>query len=452
MDLQIPDQERGEMTIRFPYRTVAGVGLVGLLAAFSAPEAHADGGPAEDSFSFEGTPVTGGSNAGDALELSPGAAYTDEFTDSTLYYRIPRELEGSTLHVSLTTHAEDLQDDWEAFAVSLDTWDGESCADATNSGLEMDTLERLRTTHISTGRALDLEEDEEDLCGEADELVLTVGPRWEEDDVAGRDFELLVHEEPAAENAAQMDDEPEYDLSWSEIGRNVSGALDADPGPSFAGATPLEAGNTYDLSISPGEIQVFSVPLDWGQNLQAEAFFPDPGDELSEQLSDMGSASLAVLNPMRGISEGDSMPLSSRSPTELRTMTDPVQWNNRYDSWSSPTLAGEYYLVVVADEHEDGESFPIDYLLTLETFDYENGEAGTPVYPAGQEDSQPGFGPGEDEGTDEAGSEEEAELTAVDRVRSMGESTGLVMSLGAFALLMMATGSLVMVRAIRQNR
>lgn len=450
MDLQIPDEERGEMTIRFPYRTVAGVGLAGLLAAFATPEAHADGGPAEG-FSFDGTPVTGGSNAGDALELTPGAAYTDEFTDSTLYYRIPRELEGSTLHVSLTTHAEDLQDDWEAFGISLDTWDGESCADATNSGLEIDTRERLRTTHISTGRALDLEEDEEDLCGQADELVLTVGPRWEEDDVAGRDFELLIHEEPAAENAAEMDDEPEYDLSWTEIGRNVSGALDADPGSSFSTATPLEPGSTYDLSISPGEVQIFSVPLDWGQNLQAEAFFPDPGDELGEQLSDMDSVSLAVLNPMRGISEGESMPLSSRGPTQLRTMTDSVQWNNRYDSWSSPTLAGEYYLVVVADEHEE-ESLPLNYLLTLETFDHPDAEAGTPVYPAGYEDSQPGFGPGEDGGSEEAGAEEESELTAMERVRSMGESTGLVMSLGAFALLMMATGSLVMVRAIRQNR
>lgn len=454
MDQQIPDEERAEMMIRFPYRTVAGVGLAGLLGAFSAPDVHADGGPDAGTFSFDGTPVTGGSNAGDALALSPGAAYTDQFTDSTLYYRIPRELEGSTLHVSVSTHSEDVQDDWEAFEVSLDTWEGDSCASTTNSGMEMDTRERLRISHISSGTELGLDPDDEDSCGEADELVLTIGPRWEDDDVAGRDFELLIHEEPAAENAEQMEEDPDYNLSWTEIGRNAAGALDADPGSSFSSATPLEGGNTYDLSISPGEVQVFSVPLDWGQYLQAETFFPEPGQELADQLDSMGSVSLAALNPMRGIVDGENWPVSSFGDTEIRTATQPVQWNNRYERSSGATLAGEYYLVVVADEHEDDESFPIDYLLTLETFDYDGAADGTPVYPAGYEDSRPAFGSEGDEGSADAQTEEQdrSEMTAVERVRSMGESTGIVISLGAFALLMMATGSLFMVRAIRRSQ
>ena len=140
MDLrQVPDQERGEMTIRFPYRTVAGLSLVGLLVALTAPEARADGDAGHSDVTLSGTPVSGGTHLGDALELSPGAAYTDEFvSDGELYYRIPRAMDGSTLHVSLTTD-HDGGEEMDAYSIELSTWDGEDCASTTDSGTVPET-------------------------------------------------------------------------------------------------------------------------------------------------------------------------------------------------------------------------------------------------------------------------------------------------------------------------
>lgn len=452
MDLQqVPDEERGEMTIRFPYRTVAGLGLVGLMAAVTAPEARADGDAGHPDFTLGGTPVTGGTHLGDALELSPGAAYTDEFVgDDLRYYRIPREMDGSTLHVSLTT-GHDGDEEMDAYSIELSTWDGEDCASTTNSGPVPETRGQLRTSHIASGTTTDLDDDEEDLCGQADELVLSVGEDWEEDDLDGQPFELLIYEEPAAEDAEGSDEEPDYsDLEWTEMGRNISGSVTAEPGSDFTDVPSVEAGSTYEASISPGELQIFSIPLTWGQHLQAEAYFPDTG-----VVDSVDSVSLAVLDPMRGLHEGEYEPLSFGDTTELRTSTDPVNWHNRYDSWSSSTLAGEYYLVVAADDASSSteEDTALDYLLTLETYEWEDPETAAPTYVDGGADAQPPFGPNNEVAAVEAAEEEErAQMTVLERVRSMGESTGLVLSIGAFALLMMATGSLFMVRAIRQHQ
>ena len=452
---QAPDEERGEMTIRLPYRTVAGLGLVGLLAAFTAPEARADGDAGHPDFTFGGAPVSGGTHLGDATELTPDAAYVDQFVhDEVLHYRIPREMEGSTLHVSLTT-AHDGSEDMDAYSMELSTWEGEDCASTTDSGMVMETGERLRTSHIATGRAAGeeaagLDEDEGDLCGEADELVLSIGEDWEEDDMGDRPFELLVYEEPLNEEAEEMAEEPDYsDLDWTEMGRDISGSITAEPGSDFTDVPSVEAGSTYDTTISPGEVQIFSIPLTWGEHLQAEAYFPDTG-----VVDSVDSVALAVLDPLRGLHDGEYESPSFGDTTELRTASDPVNWSNRYDSWSSSALAGEYYLVVTADEagSDEDEDADLDYLLTVQTYDWEDDTA-APAYAGGLTDAQPPFGPQNAVAAAEAAEEEErAQMTALERVRSMGESTGLVMSMGAFALLLMATGSLFMVRAIRQHQ
>lgn len=486
-------KEQDEMTIRTPYRTMAALAVAALIATLQTSKGHASPTPATtgeqpdsvitpvaaaegiaafgagesgEGFGLMGQKVTGGANAGDAAELSAGNAYVDEFTDSTLHYRIPRGLEGSTLHVGVAVTDEAEADDFAGFEVELGTWDGDRCSSSSDFGSELDTGERLRSIHIAAGT--DPEQDAgEDPCGEQDELVLTVGPA-SEDEMAGHEFELTVYEEPQPEGAPS--EEPDYgDIDWTDIGRDVSGAVSADPGRSFAEATELSAGSTYELSLSPGEVQVYRIPLTWGERLQAEAFFPEPGDALAEQLADSGSVSLATLSPMRSIVSGDFNSLTSSTSTELRNATAPVAWENRFDSGIAGTsLAGDYYLMMAADPLDDGEEASLDFMLTLDTFD--DGDASAPAYPAGYENAHPDFigeggsgssqdasdgrgdaGAAEDEGSETAGSADSGEVTAVERIRSIGDSTGVVVSLAVFALLMLATGSLFMVRAIRQQ-
>lgn len=486
-------KERDQMTIRTPYRTMAALGAAALIAVLQSPQGHAspapvtseeqpgsitapvagvapfDSGGASGGLDLTGQEVTGGANAGDAAELSVDAVYVDEFTGASLHYRIPRELESSTVHVGVAVTDEAGAEDLAGFEVELGTWDGDRCSSSSDFGSELDTRERLRSVHVAAGRDPEVEAGE-DPCGEQDELVLIIGPAGEEEDLQGHEFELTVYEEPQPEDASA--EEPDYDdLDWRDIGRDVSGAVSAEPGRSFAEATELDPGNTYDLSISPGEVQIYRVPLAWGERLQAEAFFPEPGDALSDQLSGMGSISLATLNPMRGIVSGDFDSLMSSMSTELRSATAPVAWENRFDSGAAgATLPGDYYLMLAADPHDDGEDVSLDFMLTLDTFD--DAGVSAPAYPAGSEDARPDFsgqggsgggsensgsdgageaGGAEGEGTEAAGSGEDGELTAVERIRSIGDHTGVVLSLAAFALLILATGSLFMVRAIRQQ-
>ncbi|WP_310536120.1 hypothetical protein [Nesterenkonia flava] len=476
MDAQDQTASRGEFVLKCPYRLMAVIALTGLLAFWLIPLAQAaepaeseDGSVDEagQGLQLSGERVTGGSNAGDAHPLSPGAAYLDTLSSGTLYYRIPKEHEGSALHVSVAFGEQREEPDYMGADVQLSTWESTRCASGSVSTAEMNTRDRLGSTYLIAGpepeTLLEPEQETdpdaepaEDPCGEAGELVLSISPFDPESGLIGEDFEIAVFEEPSPINAQDFDAEaPEYDHHWTDMGRNVSGAQPVSPGASFDDAPALDPGTTYDSSISPGEVQVFRVPVEWNERLQAEAFFPEPGDSLSEELSGMGSVSLAAFSPMRGMAHGDFSTVSTSSATELRTHTSPVWWNSRFARGGNSTaLAGDFYLVMAADPHDDGDSPEIPYRLTLQT--YEEDGAPTPEYPEGTTSTpqiagaeQPGNGDSTSE--DEEASADGEEPTAVERLRSIGDSPGILISLGAFGLLLMAAGGLFLARTMRRH-
>lgn len=453
------EQEKAEMTIKAPYRAMTALGLAALVMLFSSPKLHAATAPAGTEegnsgsvgFALDGEPVTGGSNPGDAVELAPGGPYIDEFGEETKHYRIPRELENSTLHVGVSTFNNDGETD--SVNVELSTWGSDYCSDETISSNSRETRDQLRSAYL--GAAADPEaEPGEDPCGQDDELVLTVGYASNaEGQSLGQPYEIVIYEEPQPENAAQMLEEPDYSgLEWTDMGRDISGATEISAGSSFDEAPALEPGTTYDVTIRPGEFQIFRVPLEWGEYLQAEAFFPEPGDTLSEELSGFGSFSIAVLNPMRGLVYGDSGSISRNSSSVYQSATDPVSWNNR-TTWGheASSVAGDYYLVMAADPLDSGNAFPINYRLTIDTFTTEI--EGQPEYPSGLEETRPEFSGGSNEENDEeaGGTASGEEATSVERIRSLGDNSGIVASFAAFGLLLMAAGSLVLVRVARKT-
>ncbi|WP_022873577.1 hypothetical protein [Nesterenkonia alba] len=408
----------------------------------------------QSGFTLTGEPVSGGHNAGDAVELEPGMAYVDELSEGTLYYRIPRGMDHSAMHVSIATHRDTAPEAYSWLEAQLSTWESDTCSSNSMSA-SGDTRDRLTSLHLAAfpDPEADPEDEPYDPCGEAGELVLTVSGA-EEAELVGDPFQISIYEEPHPGNADDYELEVDHgDVEWSEMGRDISGAEAVEPGGTFAEAPQLEPGSTYEAAVRPGEVQIFRVPVDWGERLQAEAFFPEPGDTLSEQLGGMDSVSLAAFSPLGGYITGNFTSLTGRSASELRTGTVPVAWNNRYERGGRPiSIAGDYYVVLVADEHDDGTDVSIPYRLTVDTIAYEAPDP--PAYPEDAElDPNAALTAGADEGSgfwpfggEDAGSADE------ERTGFFTPARGVLLGIGAVGLLLMAAGAVFLVRTLRSSR
>lgn len=338
-------------------------------------------------FTLSGDHVNGAEDASDAPTLQAGSQYVDEFTAEPLHYRIPREMDRSSLHVGLTTKNDPENSDFAR--IRLETEDGERCSEGRMLGESYSTRNFLRTAQAVTVPDSSLDEDP---CTDDEELILVVEFYDEmnsELDSVGQAFELLIAEEPEAENAQDLPEEADFRTEpWQDMDRETDGAEPVVGGSSFNDATPLEPGTTYDGDILPGETLVFQVPVQWGERLQAEAYFEEPQGELRERVGSVGSIGLTAMSPLRGVIGSNVGYFPSTSSVEYQVTTPEVRWNNRdannvTSEGANTSLDGHYYLVLAADESEDGDSFAIPFALTVDTF----GEAGEgePQRPSGEE-------------------------------------------------------------------
>ncbi|MCH8148019.1 MAG: hypothetical protein IH987_08510, partial [Planctomycetes bacterium] len=122
-------------------------------------------------------------------------------------------------------------------------------------------------------------------------------------------FELIVEEEPDPVNGEDYYNDydsnglpwADEDLEWIEMERDRESDETIYAGSSLNNAPELEAGQTYDTDILPGEVQVYQIPADWHQQVQVEAFFPEADSTLQEQLrSNYTNVHVDILSPHRG--------------------------------------------------------------------------------------------------------------------------------------------------------
>ncbi|MDS2173888.1 VWA domain-containing protein [Nesterenkonia sp. CL21] len=354
-----------------------------------------------ESFSLLGEEVAGGENWGEAPQLETGGQYVDSLAEHTLHYRIPRQMENSSVHVGLTTHSPHGETD--RIRMELETWDGDRCDRETMSGFHFSTLNVLGTAQVSgyrdPGRVAG-----EDPCGEADELILSVERVGDpaDEEAVGQAFELVIHEEPEALDVAELPVEAERgEVEWTDMGRDPRGAQDVVGGTSFGHAPILEPGTTYDGDIVPGEALVFRVPVEWGESLQAEAYMEAPDMQTAEQFTSLRT-SVGILSPNRGMVDYDSGHTGAQRSDIFQAMTQEVRWHNRESSASgiaATDTAGHYYVTLVMDHTDDGASFSLPYRLTVDTF----GEAGhgAPDYADDPEQLRPGRDEREQESREE---------------------------------------------------
>lgn len=412
-----------------------GLVLAGLLAVPPAAAA-ADHGPDPDGFAFTGDEVTGGGSPGDAAELTPDGRYLDSLVEGTLHYRIPRGSEDSSLHVGvMTRYPVDADDGFDVITATLSTWDGTSCDyDILSSGAGP-APGAVSSAHLISASGRSGEE-----CASADELVLTVevaaGSSSEGIQAEGRPAEIVVYEEPTPTDVDELPEPAESDPEWEDIGRDVAGAEEIEGGVSFDDASELEPGSTYQVTVEPGETLIFRVPLDWGQRLQAEAYFPEPSDEEQDAWRSTGTVQLSALDPLFGRLASGTGYLTTSFGTEVRASTGEVRWSEREEfAPTGSAVAGDHYLVLHVPPSEDHSDLELQTQLTLQTF----GDAGegAPDYPDGEEPQVPGTG--------------SSGNGALAGLRSVAEHPAMISVIGAVGSLLLIAGGGLLIAARRRT-
>ena len=348
---------------------------------------------ADRPFALEGTDVEGAGTASQAPELSQGQ-YLDTVpeADQDRFYRIPRTTPNSTIHVGLIHRGEDGSLGSGVGAHLLDE-SGSGAACQYNSTHEVTWHERnpLQMVAVSSWR-----DDTDHACNTADSVVLKLEKGSGE--VGGLPMEIAVYEEPpladpTGQGLLPSSDEPP---AWNtlEPGEPVE---DVVAGTSIANAPILEDGS-YSFDVNSGESMVVGIPLDWGQDLQAQV-----DADLSTDLVTRGGLAaktqVNIIGPMRSTSEkrfteggrpDDWTPTQFGNPYQDRISDEPkahrdgaqsltVGYLNRDQSQRSintASLAGVHYVKVTMDAEEEGLNLP--FTLTLQR--NEQAGDGTPEY------------------------------------------------------------------------
>ncbi|WP_167005251.1 VWA domain-containing protein [Mumia sp. ZJ430] len=339
-------------------------------------------------FDFTGTPVTGTASAFDAPEIGVGQ-WLDKvpIRDTVAFYKIPRTIPGSTIHVGATTQTPG-DSLGSGLVLDLTGTDG-----TTSCGRGTAFESAIGGTNLVSGSVNSWSRAPKPVCDDAEELTLKIEISVD-DSLAGAPVEIVVYEEPplAEGTLAQLPAE-EGTPQWEHMEPGTATA-EVIPGSSIANAPVIQAG-TYRLDIRSGERQVLAVPLAWGQHLQAQidATLTKPAYDGAGAWSGFDvhvvgptrSDATATLFPnppddwRAGIPFGN-MWIEDDKHWRRGATTVPVTYLNRASAKgevSASTLPG-YRYVDVGFVNRANDSAVITYDLTVKVFGEEG--AGAPEY------------------------------------------------------------------------
>lgn len=401
-------------------------------------------------FDFTGDPVQGTPTAADAPELTSGQYLDTMPTSGPILYRVRRTAPGSTVHVGITTRS---TPDATAAAASVAIKradDERQCSSASAFGVVLGMRNPVLFGGTSSWKATP-----DDPCNTVDELLVEVDSRSA--DVAGQPLEIAVYEEPPLADplTTPTRTDPIEGGAWETL--EPGDAQAATPGTSLASA-PVISDGTWSADISPGEAQVFAVPVDWGQDVQFQL-----DTRLTKTAIDAAAVGsrldLSTIGPVRDQGKVDyyakepsdwtsgALALADAGPYRTGARTPRIDWSNRLEN--SPTLRnasvpGLRYVQVAYNVRGDAANLP--YTLTVRT----NGTAGTgaPEYTEVEGLSAPTADsrltiepePPEAEQDDSADSAESVEGTAV---------SWTWIGLGALAVVLLAAVGVVVIRIRR---
>ncbi|WP_157987589.1 vWA domain-containing protein [Jiangella endophytica] len=318
-------------------------------------------------FDLTGTPIEGAASPADAPVVTAGQYLDTVPLNDGLWYRVERTAPGSTIHVGIAHYSADIGNmgNWMSVYLYADP-DGMECG-----GRSSFPMGNLGYTAAMTWSELP-----DDACNTADVIYVHVDEVQNiRADLAGQPVEVVVYEEPPLADPSGRDlVAAPGPPTWETL---VPGdpATDVVPGTSTSNA-PVVSDGTYAFDINPGETQVLAIPLDWGQNLQAQfdGVVPEvtsidvgPTVQISGPVRDVGTVDFYGDQPADWTGNTWGM-IAVGSPYRTGAQTLTVGYLNRLEFSDGTSMPGLRYVQVSYGEMGD----PLPYTLTLRT----NGTAG----------------------------------------------------------------------------
>jgi len=328
-------------------------------------------------FDLTGEAVEGAAEPSGAPTIEAPGQYLDTFPDqkADLWYRIERTTPGSTIHVGAAHRSPAIGNfgtkvDVAVYADPEKSYCGQAASFARGS---------LGYAGASTARP------QNEACQDSDVMYVRLGQMGNAEKLAGTPVEIAVYEEPPLKGGVESEtrDEPQKP-EWKPLNPDKA-VSDVVPGTSVSNA-PVVKDGSYELDVNPGETQSVAVPLDWGQDLQAQI----DATVTRQGLTDDAQPRIQVTGPLRQEVGGDytdrklsddwttMSDLPTKEPGHYRwgRQAFTVDYDHRFeveDWWVGSSLPGLRYVLISLPE-DAAASVP--YTLTVKT----DGGADGPAY------------------------------------------------------------------------
>nr|WP_260173618.1 VWA domain-containing protein [Nocardioides albus] len=342
-------------------------------------------------FRFTGTPVEGTNETSTAPTVTNGQ-YVDTYRGEDLHYRVERTEPGTTLHVSALTRSPDAAT-VSGLNLDLETPGRGLCGSSSqNVDVNMFGARALVASSATSWEAPSeqperdtSESPEPDSCADGPFVYAALKLPAGGDALVGKPVELLVSEEPPLVQDTYADLPPAQDsVRWNQM-KPAASPEEVVPGDTLSNA-PVVKDGTYSGELLGGETQVVAVPVDWGQQLQAQVDV-NLTDRLWKATGTSSNLNLDILGPDRTKTSPsltienepewwrDSfINLMGDDVKRFRTgaTTPEIRYRNREeDTTLNGSRAGVRFIEINMSKNvKDGVAVP--YTLTLQTY----GEAG----------------------------------------------------------------------------
>ncbi|GAB3296048.1 VWA domain-containing protein [Epidermidibacterium keratini] len=337
-------------------------------------------------FEITGEPVAGTPTIAGAPTIEYGT-WVDSIglpgtVDATKFYRVKRTIPGSTLHITASMKGGD--DDSLKLRAANDDFSDFKIGPSAKTG--------LLTASVTLDPRLDSTGKGEKAMGEYVDIAID---RSISGDAIATDLlpvQVIVVEEPPVDGVKGLPQPQEDNYSDKTTGTFVepvdspayeSKSQRALGGRSMADAQEVSSGR-YEGTIAPGDVQVYKVPLLFGQFLSTTTSFPANGEVLKEQIQDgnvkanVGVYDSAMRYATLGIVDGSGVTSGYANDSELDAQTSQVRYLNRTGlSDNLSYIGGYYYIVLSVTPSELGDTFVVPFTMDIGV----QGEAdGVPEY------------------------------------------------------------------------
>ena len=337
-------------------------------------------------FEITGEPVTGTPTIDGAPTISYGT-WIDSIglpgtVDATKFYRVKRTIPGSTLHISASMKGGE-DDELKLRGANEDFFDYEIGSSAKTG---------LITANVTLDPRLSTNDEGKSSMGEYVDIAIDRQVSGDATATGLLPVQVIVVEEPPVDGVKGLPQPQEDNFSDKTTGTFVepteSPAYDADSqralgGRSMADAQEVSSGH-YEGTLAPGDVQVYKVPLLFGQFLSTSVSFPANGEVLHDAIYDgqvkanLGIYDSAMRYATLGLVDKSGVTSGLADDQVLDAQTSQVRYLNRTGiSNALSYVGGYYYLVLSLSPSELGDTFVVPFTMDIGV----HGEAsGVPAY------------------------------------------------------------------------